>query len=309
MMEPSLRHLRRTGRFLTACALVLAAAGFQSAAAQTCGDVNGSNTVTTSDALSVLRVAVGQNVALECSGDCTTLEPRVTTLESSIASAQAAIASLTGQLDAANAMIAELADVLDGVSRTGDAIVFSGINLQVVDGSGGTAGPVNGKGNVIIGYNEKAGGQAHTGSHNLVVGLENEYTSFAGIVAGEENTISNRGATVVGGAGNVASGLNSSVCGGSDNTASGTYAAVGAGFANQASGINSTVSGGCENTASNTFAAVSGGQAASASGQWSSVTGGYNNKATTTHAAVSGGNTHTANGAYDWRAGTLFEDQ
>jgi hypothetical protein len=272
------------------------------ASAQVCGDVNETNTVTTADALSVLKFAVGQPVSLVCGGECATLEPRVQELEETLASTQASLAELQD-------VVGDLQALLAGVSRTTDTIVFSGVNVQVVDGSGSTAGTTNGLGNLIVGYNEATSGQDHTGSHNLVVGEQHEYTSFGGVVAGERNTISNRAACVLGGKDNVASGLNSAVCGGSQNIASGQYASVGAGFGNTASGINSTVSGGCENTASNTFAAVSGGQGAVASGQWSSVTGGFTNKATGTHSAVSGGSTHTASGQFNWKAGSLSEEQ
>lgn len=41
-------------------------------------------------------------------------------------------------------------------------------NLQIVSGSQSTAGPVNGTGNLVIGYDESPGTQ--TGSHNLVLG-------------------------------------------------------------------------------------------------------------------------------------------
>ena len=41
-------------------------------------------------------------------------------------------------------------------------------NLQIVSGSGSTAGAVNGQGNLVIGYDESPG--THTGSHNLMLG-------------------------------------------------------------------------------------------------------------------------------------------
>jgi hypothetical protein len=52
--------------------LVVLAASAQ--AADTCGDVNASGTVTSSDALSVLKKAVGQPVTLQCPAAATTLE-------------------------------------------------------------------------------------------------------------------------------------------------------------------------------------------------------------------------------------------
>src|SRR4051794_30521077 len=45
---------------------------------------------------------------------------------------------------------------------------FSAVNVQIVSGSGSTAGVVNGQGNLVLGYDEVPGSQ--TGSHNLVLG-------------------------------------------------------------------------------------------------------------------------------------------
>jgi len=48
-------------------------------------------------------------------------------------------------------------------------------------GSGATEGMINGLGNLIVGYNEDVGSNAtRTGSHNLVVGIEHSYSSYAG---------------------------------------------------------------------------------------------------------------------------------
>jgi len=282
------RPLRRVA-LLTVLLAALSGAGSLAgpASAQTCGDVNESGTVTTSDALNVLKVAVGQDVELLCSGDCAELDPRVEELEVSLATALTALAGMQEQLEDVSALLA-------GLSRTENALVLSGANFQVVDGTGATAGPVNGLGNIIIGYNEATLGQDHTGSHNLVVGLGHEYTSFAGIVAGEQNTISARSASVLGGSANKATGL---------------YSTVGGGFANTASGGNAAISGGCESTASGTYASVSGGQLATASASWAAVSGGYKNSATGQHASVSGGSTHSATTQFNWKAGSLDEPQ
>ncbi|MFN2426188.1 MAG: hypothetical protein ABR587_07045 [Candidatus Binatia bacterium] len=275
--------------------LALACAMPALASAQLCGDVNDNGSVTTSDALSVLRVAVGQDIELVCDGECAALDPRVTSLETALAQAQS--------------QLAEFQALLEGVSRTDDALVLSGANLQVVDGTGATAGPPNGLGNVIIGYNEGTDSQVRTGSHNLVVGLEHDYTSFGGIVAGEHNFILARGASVVGGRDNEATGIHSAVCGGAENIAEGQFASIGGGFLNEATGSHAAVSGGCENQATSTYSAVSGGRFALASGQWSSVAGGYTNKATGLYSSVSGGSTRTASTQFSWKAGSLSEAQ
>lgn len=281
----------------------------QSGLAEVCGDVNANGSVTSADALNVLRFAVGQEVELVCTGECSAIEPRVSELETELESTQATLAAVEETLATATAALAGMEAILAGVTRSQNTIVMSGVNLQVVDGTGATAGPTNGLGNVIVGYNERDASQARTGSHNLVVGEQHAYSSFGGIVAGERNTISARAACVVGGQQNVASGIYSSVSGGSESVAGGPYSSVGAGYRNAASGTNSSVSGGCENTASNTFAAVSGGRLALASGEWASVTGGFTNKATATYSAVSGGSTRTAAAMFNWKAGTLSEAQ
>jgi hypothetical protein len=277
--------------FLAAAGLV--AALLPSPAAAQCGDVNGSDSVTTSDALGVLRVAVGQPVELVCDGECSEIEPRVTTLET--------------QLSAAMDTIAALQAVLAGVTRTEDSIVISGANLQVVDGSGTTTGPTNGLGNVIIGYNEAEPDREQTGSHNLVIGMQHEFTSFGAIVAGEDNTVVSRSASVLGGKNNISAEDYATIVGGSLNLASGQFATVGGGFDNEAGGVNSAVSGGCENMATSTYSAVSGGRLGLASGEWSSVSGGFTNKATGTYTSVSGGSTRTASTLYNWKAGSLSE--
>ena len=163
----------------------------------------------------------------------------------------------------------------------GDDVVFTSVNVHVRDGSGDTYGDVNGLGNLIVGYNEDnvVGGTAtRTGSHNLVLGAENEYTSYGGFVAGYLNTIS---------------GAYSSISGGRFNTASGDSSSVSGGIYNTASGYSSSVSGGLEHTAS---------------GFYSSVSGGYDNTASGDYSSISGGYQRSVSGNYDWRAGTLFED-
>jgi hypothetical protein len=54
-------------------------------------------------------------------------------------------------------------------------IRITGANVQIIDGSG-TTSTVNGTGNVILSYDENPGKQ--TGSHNLILGEKNAYTSY-----------------------------------------------------------------------------------------------------------------------------------
>lgn len=57
--------------------------------------------------------------------------------------------------------------------------VFEGANVMVTSGSGATAGPVNGLGNLIVGYDEviSSGTSDKSGSHNLVAGPGHNYSS------------------------------------------------------------------------------------------------------------------------------------
>ena len=74
--------------------------------------------------------------------------------------------------------------VKEGVDKK-PTIQFSGVNLQVINGSKSES-VSNGTGNLIIGYDEAPGTQ--TGSHNLLLGTGNSYTSYGGIIAGHADT-------------------------------------------------------------------------------------------------------------------------
>ena len=115
-------------------------------------------------------------------------------------------------------------------SLSSSLLQFRGLNVQIVDGTGDTGGTLNGRGNLIIGYNEDSDPpNVRTGSHNLVIGHNHSYSSYGGLVAGAWNTISADAASVCGGRNNVASGAWAAVSGGNDNEASGNYSSVSGG--------------------------------------------------------------------------------
>src|SRR5438128_593226 len=208
-------------------------------------------------------------------------------------------------------------------------IQISGANLQIVSGSGKTNGPVNGAGNLVIGYDEEADCKEvegcdpstppppQTGSHNLVLGTGQSYTSFGAILGGLANTASGPYSFVIGER-DTASGHHASVSGGSHNTSSADAASVSGGYGNTAkagafaggSGVgpsvsggrgnfafaNDSVSGGISNTAQFEFTSVSGGARNTATNFWSSVSGGEGNYATSPGGSVSGGAKNVANG-------------
>jgi hypothetical protein len=158
-------------------------------------------------------------------------------------------------------------------------IQFSGVNVQVVSGAGKTNAAVNGAGNLVIGYDENPGGRAQTGSHDLILGEEQTFTSFGGIVAGRLNQINGAYASVTGGFENVANGEEASVSGGGENTVSGRAASISGGLRSTASGAQASVSGGLLNAASGDQSAVSGGDFGKASGQDTLVFGGLDGEA------------------------------
>jgi hypothetical protein len=214
-------------------------------------------------------------------------------------------------------------------------VVITGANLRIVNGLGRTD-TTNGVGNLIVGYNELRQlspefcpapinpdfcKDTRTGSHNVVVGRQNNFSSFGGLVVGGFNQISGEFASVSGGSNNAASGDFSSVTGGRNNTARGFAASVSGGFGNTASGTDSSasggesneasgnassVSGGESNTASRFVSSVSGGSNNTASGLLSSVSGGSNNTASGDFSSVSGGRDRTAPAQFNWAAGSLF---
>lgn len=167
-------------------------------------------------------------------------------------------------------------------------VEFSGLNVQIVSGSGSTSGQVNGEGNLIIGYDENTSQLPQTGSHNLVVGSGDAWTSYGGIIDGFGNW-STGGYNLVAGARNLATGPYSTVTGGFYNTASGGFSAVDGGCDNAAgtrapqtgscvAGVQ-TVLGGAQNIASGLESTISGGKANKSQGTASSILGGDANTA------------------------------
>lgn len=180
-------------------------------------------------------------------------------------------------------------------------VQFSGANVQIVNGEGSTK-TANGEGNLVVGYDEKPGAQ--TGSHNLILGEEQTFTSFGGILGGKENTISAPFASATGGSKNTASGENASVSGGNGNTASANGASVTGGSTNIASGPVASVSGGNENSSTGSWSWVGGGERNLAGGPGfseylTSVFGGYKNKATGHHSSIAGGKEKEAKNEFE----------
>jgi hypothetical protein len=162
-----------------------------------------------------------------------------------VAADSAEVEALKAQIDELQKTVARLSALLEGVTREGSELIFSGMNINVVSGSGATDAAPNGLGNLTIGYNEKDMSNqesiklnAKGGSHNLIIGKGQSYTSYGGFVAGASNSVSAPYATVTGGFNNSADGSYASVDGGQLNVASGDYATVSGGLARKAEGNN-----------------------------------------------------------------------
>lgn len=258
------------------------------------------------------------------------LQHEMAGLNATVQRQSAAINTLQTRINAQDSTITVLnntvrsqGEKLKFVTVDGTEMYITGANLNIRNGSGATSGTMgspyvaqpNGLGNLIIGYNENGippcGGctpqdeRPRTGSHNLVLGVDNGYTSIGGIVVGFANAVTNSYATVTGGAYSTASGLFSTVSGGELNTANVEGAAISGGLQGIASGRWSSVSGGSKNTASEESAAVCGGSANTASGLFSSVSGGTGNTVSGQSSSISGGGYVVVDHQFAWAAGSL----
>src|SRR5262249_10633239 len=106
---------------------------------------------------------------------------------------------------ASESKIAALEATLKGVTRSGNMITFSGVNVKIDNGL--EESQQNGLGNLFMGYNvnilEKQPEQ--TGSHNIVLGKSESFTSHGDIIVGFANKAFGNDSMLVG-AGNTVTG-------------------------------------------------------------------------------------------------------
>jgi hypothetical protein len=206
-----------------------------------------------------------------------TLTQNVQTLQSQLASANAQNAFALGQF-----VTVDTKDTINGLKPP--HIIFSGGNLHVRSGSGESV-DATGLGNLVVGYDSDAGCGANNpatidadrgGSHNLVLGDCNRYTSSRGLVAGFDNKIAREDATITGGDNNEASGTSAHISGGNANFATGDDASVSGGSSNQANGADSSVTGGVGNVVNGTSSSIAGGNGNKVTGKESFIGGGEN---------------------------------
>ena len=221
----------------------------------------------------------------------TTLQGELATLTSQVSSLQTTLTAVQNNHALALGRYVSVDSSAENGLK-GPHIIFSGANVHIESGSGSTVDS-SGLGNLVIGYNEDSRAASiidgnRSGSHNLVVGPQHEFTSSGSVVFGYANFTSAKFASVTGGECNAA-GLTaypfvcfsssvfadgSSVTGGGFNRASSLGSSVSGGQDNTASGETSSVSGGFDNTASGALSSVSGGSDNTASGELSSILGG-----------------------------------
>jgi hypothetical protein len=138
------------------------------------------------------------------------LQSEVAALQATVSSQAATISSLQAELAGTAAQNAfalgnyVTVDTTDATLKGVKApnIIFSGANVHIVSGSGMTV-DTTGLGNLVIGYDDDTGhtsiDAARNGSHNLILGDYNTFTSNGGLVAGKYNAISAEYASVSGG--------------------------------------------------------------------------------------------------------------
>ena len=134
-------------------------------------------------ALRPARPETASPTVAQLAADLAALQARVTTLEGQVSGLQTTVGSQADQITSLQSAVANLQTVqldlqskLQFVSVTGTEMFITGANLSIRNGVGTTAGPPNGLGNLVVGYNENflpPATQPRTGSHNIVVGTAN----------------------------------------------------------------------------------------------------------------------------------------
>lgn len=245
----------------------------------------------------------------------------------------------------------ELTNQLDPIDNRIEypTIEISGANLRIVNGLGSTEDK-NGLGNLIIGYNDGLGvfscsipsydnqtdcqdnggswhGNFRTGSHNVVFGAANSYTSTASLVAGATNAVHGvsqiaggdhniiegySGKSVVFGANNRVEGEQSAILGGSDNLMTGNMSTISGGSANTIKGYMSSITAGDNNVieANSFVSSITGGSSNTIEGLYGNTISGGNLNRIVDDAesnTISGGDRITLDGIERWAAGSLRE--
>ncbi len=163
-------------------------------------------------------VAVTDNQAqlTDLIAQITALTETVNANSATITALQTENSNLQAEVDALQAdSVVGLSDVLTmGIDSQGNtAAIFSGVNLHINNGTGETDN-INGLGNFIVGYDEVTVSNTEicsigtltdqttcenqasvwsnihkSGSHNLIVGSEHNYSQVGALIAGQRNSV------------------------------------------------------------------------------------------------------------------------
>ncbi len=161
-----------------------------------------------------------------------------------------------------------------------DSLVVEDVNLHVRSGAGATDATVNGRGNLIVGYDEVGGSSDKSGSHNIVFGRGNSYTSYGGLVGGTNNDVHGNYSSVLAGSSNEVTGSRSAIVSGSSNTVESDRSAIVSGSSGTVDSNTAAILAGYNNEASGTWSAIVAGSNNTTTGMDSVVVGGSNNEAT-----------------------------
>lgn len=186
-------------------------------------------------ALEAQNVAAVNSIAL--------LEQSVACLKTEVCELQTKVCEQGNRLDCVETRVCAVEQKTQYMSVCDTVTIFEGTNVQIRNGQGSTDS-TNCLGNLILGYNEDAGfttafatAPERTGSHNVIVGRDNQYTGVGsllqgtlnrsggcyGVVFGLSNRVGGEYCSVVGGTNNAAENVGSTIGGGRDQAANKHY--------------------------------------------------------------------------------------
>jgi hypothetical protein len=170
------------------------------------------------------------------------------------------VAALQSEIAALQATLSKVSYHPSGLNGQ-PTLEISGANVQIDNGAGSSS-TLNGLGNLFIGSDERPGTQ--TGSNNLVLGTDQSFSSWGGVIGGDHNTDTGPNAAVFG-FWNTVGPFGGELSAGGFNTASGDADVV-FGQGNSADGSVASVLGGHQNVANGAFSSILGGNGTTLTG-------------------------------------------
>ncbi len=181
-----------------------------------------------------------------------------------VAQLESVVETLDSSLDRIDERMAATENTLGPLSYDTRAktIVFTGVNVQIRNGTGSTGGANDGTGNLIVGWNEADDNDNRFGSHNVIIGSHHAWEGQSSLAVGFDHALLGDGVATIGGEANTAVGEGSVVLAGQDNRAIGAASVAIGGAENTLSEELSVTVGGVSNLADAPFAIVVGGSEA-----------------------------------------------